>query len=86
MVNVKPKGPVPVGALEWRIREDVPTNVRTYTHTHTHTHTQVEESQPLLQIMLFSKINCYNLLSPFAWKESKKERWWFFIFYDKHDL
>ncbi len=28
MVNVIPKGPVPVGALEWRIREDVPTNLR----------------------------------------------------------
>ncbi len=28
MVNVKPKGPVPVGALEWRIKEDVPTNLR----------------------------------------------------------
>lgn len=27
-VLVKPKGPVPVGALEWRIREDVPTNLR----------------------------------------------------------
>lgn len=24
----RPKGPVPVGALEWRIREDVPTNLR----------------------------------------------------------
>jgi hypothetical protein len=28
MVDVRPKGPVPVGALEWRIREDVPTNLR----------------------------------------------------------
>merc|ERR1719506_904842 len=27
-VLVKPKGPVPVAALEWRIREDVPSNVR----------------------------------------------------------
>lgn len=27
-VDVKPKGPVPVAALEWRIREDVPTNLR----------------------------------------------------------
>lgn len=27
-VLVKPKGPVPVAALEWRIREDVPTNLR----------------------------------------------------------
>ena len=27
-VEVRPKGPVPVGALEWRIREDVPTNLR----------------------------------------------------------
>lgn len=27
-VNVRPKGPVPVAALEWRIREDVPTNLR----------------------------------------------------------
>lgn len=27
-VVVKPKGPVPVAALEWRIREDVPTNLR----------------------------------------------------------
>lgn len=27
-VDVRPKGPVPVGALEWRIREDVPTNLR----------------------------------------------------------
>jgi len=27
-VDVKPRGPVPVAALEWRIREDVPTNLR----------------------------------------------------------
>lgn len=27
-VVVRPKGPVPVAALEWRIREDVPTNLR----------------------------------------------------------
>jgi hypothetical protein len=27
-VEVRPKGPVPVSALEWRIREDVPTNLR----------------------------------------------------------
>lgn len=27
VVDVRPKGPVPVAALEWRIREDVPTNV-----------------------------------------------------------
>lgn len=27
-VLVRPKGPVPVAALEWRIREDVPTNLR----------------------------------------------------------
>jgi len=26
-VDVRPKGPVPVAALEWRIREDVPTNL-----------------------------------------------------------
>ena len=28
LVDVRPKGPVPVTALEWRIREDVPTNLR----------------------------------------------------------
>jgi hypothetical protein len=28
VVTVRPNGPVPVGALEWRIREDVPTNLR----------------------------------------------------------
>ena len=28
VVDVRPKGPVPVTALEWRIREDVPTNLR----------------------------------------------------------
>jgi len=28
MVDVRPRGPVPVAALEWRIREDVPTNLR----------------------------------------------------------
>lgn len=28
VVVVKPNGPVPVAALEWRIREDVPTNLR----------------------------------------------------------
>ncbi len=28
IVDVRPKGPVPVQALEWRIREDVPTNLR----------------------------------------------------------
>merc|ERR1712157_208898 len=28
IVDIKPKGPVPVVALEWRIREDVPTNLR----------------------------------------------------------
>jgi len=28
VVDVVPKGPVPVAALEWRIREDVPTNLR----------------------------------------------------------
>ena len=28
VVLVKPNGPVPVAALEWRIREDVPTNLR----------------------------------------------------------
>jgi len=28
VVDVKPRGPVPVQALEWRIREDVPTNLR----------------------------------------------------------
>jgi hypothetical protein len=28
VVDVKPRGPVPVAALEWRIREDVPTNLR----------------------------------------------------------
>jgi Polyketide cyclase / dehydrase and lipid transport len=27
-VDVRPNGPVPVAALEWRIREDVPTNLR----------------------------------------------------------
>jgi Polyketide cyclase / dehydrase and lipid transport len=27
-VDVRPRGPVPVAALEWRIREDVPTNLR----------------------------------------------------------
>jgi len=27
-VDVRPKGPVPVAALEWRIRQDVPTNLR----------------------------------------------------------
>ena len=27
-VEVRPKGPVPVAALEWRIQEDVPTNLR----------------------------------------------------------
>ena len=27
-VDVRPRGPVPVTALEWRIREDVPTNLR----------------------------------------------------------
>lgn len=28
IVDVRPRGPVPVQALEWRIREDVPTNLR----------------------------------------------------------
>lgn len=28
VVDVSPNGPVPVAALEWRIREDVPTNLR----------------------------------------------------------
>merc|ERR1712157_412693 len=28
MVDVRPKGPVPVAALEWRIREDIPNNLR----------------------------------------------------------
>lgn len=28
VVDVRPRGPVPVTALEWRIREDVPTNLR----------------------------------------------------------
>jgi len=28
VVDVGPRGPVPVQALEWRIREDVPTNLR----------------------------------------------------------
>jgi len=28
VVDVRPRGPVPVLALEWRIREDVPTNLR----------------------------------------------------------
>jgi len=28
VVDVRPKGPVPVAALEWRIREDVPTNLK----------------------------------------------------------
>ena len=28
VVDVRPNGPVPVAALEWRIREDVPTNLR----------------------------------------------------------
>ena len=28
VVDVRPKGPVPVAALEWRIKEDVPTNLR----------------------------------------------------------
>jgi len=28
IVDVRPKGPVPVAALEWRIREDVPSNLR----------------------------------------------------------
>ena len=27
IVDVKPKGPVPVAALEWRIKEDVPSNI-----------------------------------------------------------
>ncbi|KAL7463965.1 hypothetical protein ACHAXS_004316 [Conticribra weissflogii] len=27
IVDVRPKGPVPVAALEWRIKEDVPTNI-----------------------------------------------------------
>lgn len=28
VVDVRPRGPVPVAALEWRIREDVPANLR----------------------------------------------------------
>lgn len=28
VVDVRPRGPVPVAPLEWRIREDVPTNLR----------------------------------------------------------
>merc|ERR1719273_65987 len=28
VVDVRPRGPVPVAALEWRIREDVPSNLR----------------------------------------------------------
>jgi hypothetical protein len=28
IVEVRPKGPVPVAALEWRIKEDVPVNLR----------------------------------------------------------
>lgn len=28
VVDVRPKGPVPVAALEWRIREDVPSNLK----------------------------------------------------------
>merc|ERR1712146_43260 len=28
MVTIRPRGPVPVAALEWRIREDVPVNLR----------------------------------------------------------
>lgn len=31
-VEVRPRGPVPVAALEWRIREDVPTNLRAVKH------------------------------------------------------
>lgn len=31
-VDVRPRGPVPVAALEWRIREDVPTNLRAVKH------------------------------------------------------
>jgi hypothetical protein len=31
-VEVRPRGPVPVMALEWRIREDVPTNLRAVKH------------------------------------------------------
>jgi hypothetical protein len=31
-VEVRPRGPVPVLALEWRIREDVPTNLRAVKH------------------------------------------------------
>jgi len=27
IVDVRPKGPVPVAALEWRIKEDIPTNI-----------------------------------------------------------
>lgn len=32
MVTVKPKGPVPVAALEWRIKEDVPINLKVPCH------------------------------------------------------
>jgi hypothetical protein len=28
VVEVRPKGPVPVAALEWRVREDIPSNLR----------------------------------------------------------
>lgn len=32
IVLVKPKGPVPVAALEWRIREDIPINLKAVKH------------------------------------------------------
>lgn len=54
MVTVKPKGPVPVAALEWRIKEDVPINlkVRLPPHLHSQTGRKVYSRDPAARVLL----------------------------------
>mmetsp|Transcript_30107 Transcript_30107/g.56872 ORF Transcript_30107/g.56872 Transcript_30107/m.56872 type:complete len:482 (-) Transcript_30107:93-1538(-) len=50
IVDVKPKGPVPVAALEWRIKEDVPVNILAVSKSARESGAgrKMEEKRPLL--------------------------------------
>ncbi|CEM39765.1 unnamed protein product [Vitrella brassicaformis CCMP3155] len=48
VVTVRPKGPVPVMALEWRIKEDVPTNLKAVKQAAEKIARKVPASSPLL--------------------------------------
>ena len=58
VVDVRPKGPVPVAALEWRIREDVPTNLRAVKRAALKTRQQ--QTKPTAPLASSESLNAYT--------------------------